>query len=179
MLPVYNFNPDLVDPYRDLSYAYLDNPYLHLRPQSGAVRPPTPIPDTDLAFTPISQQLIYPATRRVDPNPTPDPNMLDYYAATSQPLFPTPSELLSNINHQHPSCTRDVSEPRPYMQPSPPPPQTSRQQSPAADTSTAPLSSAVNKTESQRKARQRAIADEIGFNPTDPYAFRLPLRSRS
>lgn len=205
MLPVYNFYPNnsdlvdasLVDPalhtYRhdglSLSYSYLDNPYLaipqhvhspvplHLR-QSDPVRHPTPAPDTDLSFTPISQQLIYPSTRRIDPSPpaphsTP-PAMLDFYAATSQQLFPTPSELLSNINHTQQPCQRDICESRPYMQPSPPPPQTSRQQSPDVDTSIAPLNGAVNKTESQRKARQRAMAEEIGFTPTDPYVFRLP-----
>ncbi|KAG8219865.1 hypothetical protein J3R82DRAFT_844 [Butyriboletus roseoflavus] len=52
----------------------------------------------------------------------------------SQPLFPTPSELL---NH------RDQ---------------------PPDDAAVQP----VNKSESQRKARQRAIAEEIGFTPTDP-----------
>lgn len=98
--------------------------------------------DTDLSYTPISQQLVYP--RRTDP-------VLDYYP---QPLFPTPSELLSNITNPPDS--------RVY---SPPPPQTSRHQSPDPDTAAAP---AVNKSESQRKARQRAIAEEIGFTPTDP-----------
>jgi hypothetical protein len=202
MLPAYNFYPNnsdlvdasLVDPtYRhdglSLGYSYLDNPYLaipqvhspvplHHRPPSDSVRPRTPAPYTDLSFTPISQQLVYPATRRIDPNPpaphsTP-PSMLDFYAATSQQLFPTPSELLSNINHPQQSCQRDISESHPYIH-SPPPPQTSRQQSPEADASTAPLNSAVNKTESQRKARQRAMAEEIGFTPTDPYVSRLPF----
>lgn len=67
----------------------------------------------------------------------------------SQQLFPTPSELLSNISH--------VIDSRPYI-PSPPPPRHSP-----------PINNAVTKTESQRKARQRALAEEIGFNPTDPY----------
>ena len=171
-----------------LSYSYVDNPYLpipqqvhspvplHLRPQSGPVRHPTPAPDTDLSFTPISQQLVYPSARRIDPSPpAPHGGMLDFYAATSQQLFPTPSELLSNINHPQQSYQRDISESRPYTQPSPPPPHTNRQQSPDADPSTAPLNGAVNKTESQRKARQRAIAEEIGFTPTDPCVFRLPF----
>lgn len=83
------------------------------------------------------------------------PDMLDYYPA-AQPLFPTPSELLSNICHPQPHC--DIIEHRP-------PPHTDH----AATTH-----NAVNKTESQRKARQRAIAEEIGFTPTDPY---VPSRS--
>lgn len=206
MLPVYHFphNTDLidaslVDPYLDdptlsLNYPYLDNSYLHVsqqvhspvplhpRPQSDTARLPTPVHESNLSYTPISQQLVYPIIRRTDPSPpvlhpadiTP-PSMLDYYVATSQQLFPTPSELLSNINHRQQSHQRDVAESRPYIQPSPPPPppQTSRQQSPD-DSSTAPLNSAINKTESQRKARQRAIAEEIGFTPTDPYVPRLP-----
>ncbi|KAF8446003.1 hypothetical protein L210DRAFT_905867 [Boletus edulis BED1] len=160
MLPAYNFYPnnDLLDP----SYPYLEHTYLPLHFRDP-VRLPTPVPDADLSFTPISQQLIYPTARRVV-----GPAELDYYNATSQHLFPTPSELLSNISHRRQSCPRDISEPRPYVQPSPPPPQTSRQQSPDADTSAAPLNTSVTKTESQRKARQRAIAEEIGFTPTDP-----------
>ncbi|KAH0838354.1 hypothetical protein J3R83DRAFT_6634 [Lanmaoa asiatica] len=168
------------------TYPYLDNSYLAIPqqvhspvplhfsyplPQSDTARPPTPVPDTALSLTPISQPFIYPATRRTDPSPpvphsadSTTPSMLDYYPAPSQHLFPTPSELLSNINQ---SCQRDVSEARPFVHPSPPPPQTTRRQSPD-DSSTAPLNSAVNKTESQRKARQRAIAQEIGFTPTDP-----------
>ncbi|KAF8140197.1 hypothetical protein EV363DRAFT_1426621 [Boletus edulis] len=136
MLPAYNFYPnnDLLDP----SYPYLEHTYLPLHFRDP-VRLPTPVPDADLSFTPISQQLIYPTARRVH-------------------LFPTPSELLSNISHRRQSCPRDISEPRP----------TSRQQSPDADTSAAPLNTSVTKTESQRKARQRAIAEEIGFTPTDP-----------
>ncbi|KAN0100678.1 hypothetical protein V8E55_000662 [Tylopilus felleus] len=167
MLPAYTFcpnNSDLVD--ASAVDHYPQHPiYLDIPPP--LLRPPTPFPDTDLAFTPISQHLVYPTTRRVDPNHTQD-SMLDYYATTSQHLFPTPSELLSNINHRPQPCPRDISESRPYVQPSPPPPQTRRQQTPDAGTTTAPLNNAVNKTESQRKARQRAIAEEIGFNPTDP-----------
>ena len=170
MLPAYTFcpnNSDLVD--ASAVDHYPQHPiYLDIPPP--LLRPPTPFPDTDLAFTPISQHL---TTRRVDPNHTQD-SMLDYYATTSQHLFPTPSELLSNINHRPQPCPRDISESRPYGQPSPPPPQTRRQQTPDAGTTTAPLNNAVNKTESQRKARQRAIAEEIGFNPTDPYVSRLP-----
>lgn len=186
-----------IQPTLSLGYSYLDNPYLAIpqqlnspvplhrpRPQSDPARPPTPVQDTSLSFTPISQQLVYPATRHIVPSPpvphgadsTP-PCMLDYYAATSQQLFPTPSELLSNINHRQQPCQHDVPESRPYIQPPPPPPQTSRQQSPD-DSSPAPLHSVLNKTESQRKARQRAIAEEIGFTPTDPYVFRTPF-SRS
>ncbi|KAI9572908.1 hypothetical protein HD554DRAFT_1386144 [Boletus coccyginus] len=187
MLPVYSFctpNSDFVDPSfvdpddpaLSLTYPYpflaapqVHSPLpLHLRSQSASARPPTPVTDADLSFTPISQQLVYPATRHIDPSPPAEapPTMLDYYAATSQQLFPTPSELLSNINLNHrQSCQRHVSD---YRQPSPPPPQASRQPSPDPDTSTAPPNNTLNKTESQRKARQRAIAEEIGFTPTDP-----------
>ena len=115
-------------------------------------------PSPDFAFTPISHQLVYP-TRSTD-------QVLDYYPATSQPLFPTPSELLSNISHTR----HDVVDSTPYM-PSPPPPHTSNQQAPEDACTSA---NSLNKTESQRKARQRAIAEEIGFTPTDPYV--LPPR---
>lgn len=176
MLPIYTdlADPSFADPYRQHSlddpiqptlsfaYSYPDNPYLPLpRPHPDPARPPTP----DLSFTPISQQLVH---QRVDSADTTPQSVLDYYAATSQQLFPTPSELLSNINHRQQPCQRDVSDSRPYIQPSPPPPRTSRHQSPD-DASAPPLNSAVNKSESQRKARQRAIAQEIGFTPTDPY----------
>ncbi|KAG9314418.1 hypothetical protein JVU11DRAFT_5215 [Chiua virens] len=153
-MSTFNFCPsnsdlvdDLVDP-SHYAYSFLDNPYLQRH-----ARPPTPIPSFP--------HLGYPPTRRSVSTPN---TGLDYYPAASQPLFPTPSELLSDINQRH---QPDVpgSDSRSYL-PSPPPPQTSKHQSPVDITM--PSNTVVNKTESQRKARQRAIAEEIGFTPTDP-----------
>ena len=174
---MYNFNTDLYpldDP--TLDYPYQDNTYLpipHPRPHSDSARPTTPAHLSNI----FSHQPIYPSTRRADPSPSADSSVLDYYPATPQHLFPTPSELLSNINHPQHSAHRDIVDSCPYI-PSPPPPQTSRQHSPDdTTTSTPPISNAVNKTESQRKARQRAIAEEIGFTPTDPYVSRMSFPS--
>jgi len=64
------------------------------------------------------------------------------YAYHPQMLVPTPSELLGAI--------------------APPPPPIPRR---------APPEPTANRTETQRRARQRAVAEEIGFVPTDPYVL--------
>ncbi|KAI6133118.1 hypothetical protein EDD16DRAFT_1699255 [Pisolithus croceorrhizus] len=66
------------------------------------------------------------------------------FTDTPQTIIPTPSDLLS-------SSTVEPDKPKP---PRPDP--------------LLPDSGLVNKTETQRKARQRAVAEEIGFVPTDP-----------
>lgn len=68
------------------------------------------------------------------------------FTDTPQTLIPTPSDLLSS------SSSYSLDKPKP----------------PRSDLP--PLDAAlINKTETQRKARQRAVAEEIGFVPTDPY----------
>ncbi|KAG1744898.1 hypothetical protein EDD22DRAFT_958579 [Suillus occidentalis] len=89
--------------------------------------------------------------------PAANTDILDYYAHAPQLLFPTPSELLTDLST--PSAPIATSLP------------TQREQSQTSERSTeAPVSTPPNtsKTESQRKARQRAVAEEIGFIPTDP-----------
>ncbi|KAI6047580.1 hypothetical protein EDC04DRAFT_2918703 [Pisolithus marmoratus] len=67
------------------------------------------------------------------------------FTDTPQTLIPTPSDLLSS------SSSYSIDKPKP----------------PRSDLP--PLDAAlINKTETQRKARQRAVAEEIGFVPTDP-----------
>ena len=88
---------------------------------------------------------------------------LDYYTNSPQLLFQTPSELLTNLS----AATAPMSTGLPFTSVHP----TRRVQSQSSGRSIdAPISPprAVNKAESQRKARQRAIAEEIGFIPTDP-----------
>ncbi|KAH7883650.1 hypothetical protein F5I97DRAFT_1782108, partial [Phlebopus sp. FC_14] len=74
-----------------------------------------------------------------------------------QLLFPTPSELLTDLAASAP-LPRPPSRSEPHLDHTPL--QSSPQHSPDP-----PL---ANKSESQRKARQRAVAEEIGFTPTDP-----------
>ncbi|KAF8843976.1 hypothetical protein BDN67DRAFT_1000510 [Paxillus ammoniavirescens] len=169
-----------IEPGLALNYTYLDTPYLsshhmaqlhspvplhlsHSLPQSDTLRHGQATPMTN-TFPPAVQS-----------TPSTAPNMLDYYAAAPQLLFPTPSELLTDLAsasvspssyHRLPSHQQGLPEIQSHTQ-SPPLSQTSRQQTPE-DASTVPPGSAANKTESQRKARQRAVAEEIGFTPTDP-----------
>ncbi|KAI6153531.1 hypothetical protein BKA82DRAFT_22829 [Pisolithus tinctorius] len=77
------------------------------------------------------------------PPPQPEQPTTHMFTDTPQTLIPTPSDLL----HHH-SALDKPKHPLP---------------------STSDLDAAlVNKTETQRKARQRAVAEEIGFVPTDP-----------
>ncbi|KAG2159932.1 uncharacterized protein EDB93DRAFT_1052351, partial [Suillus bovinus] len=88
-------------------------------------------------------------------------DILDYYANAPQLLFPTPSELLTDLSTSSVPISSSSSLPHP----------TQREQSQSSERSNEHPASAVpntSKTESQRKARQRAVAEEIGFIPTDP-----------
>lgn len=86
------------------------------------------------------------------PPPQPEQPPTHMFTDTPQTLIPTPSDLL----HRH-----SLDKPK---HPLPP---------------TSDLDAAlVNKTETQRKARQRAVAEEIGFVPTDPYVWTIPLPYR-
>ncbi|KAF9229350.1 hypothetical protein BS17DRAFT_743325 [Gyrodon lividus] len=183
------------EPSLALNYTYLDTSYVssqsmsqlhspvplhlsHLLPQTNTLHQATP----GLSVPAISQQqIIYPSTpidtshSAVQSAASIAPNPVDYYAATPQLLFPTPSELLTDLasvsvspssHHRLQSHHRGLPEIRSHTR-SPRPPQTSRHQTPEAAYPVPPAST-VNKTESQRKARQRAVAEEIGFTPTDP-----------
>lgn len=87
------------------------------------------------------------------PPPQPEQPTTHMFTDTPQTLIPTPSDLL----HHH-SALDKPKHPLP---------------------STSDLDAAlVNKTETQRKARQRAVAEEIGFVPTDPYVWTIPLPFR-
>lgn len=100
-------------------------------------------------------QVAYPPA--VNQAPAANTDILDYYANAPQLLFPTPSELLTDLST--PSAQIATSLP------------TQREQSQTSERSTEPPVSTppnTSKTESQRKARQRAVAEEIGFIPTDP-----------
>ncbi|KAG1755215.1 uncharacterized protein EDB91DRAFT_280448 [Suillus paluster] len=93
---------------------------------------------------------------------TTNTNILDYYANAPQLLFPTPSELLTDLSTASTPISTALSSSLPSAQ---------REQSQSSEHSDeAPASAAptTSKTESQRKARQRAVAEEIGFIPTDP-----------
>ncbi|KIJ68376.1 hypothetical protein HYDPIDRAFT_24663 [Hydnomerulius pinastri MD-312] len=177
-------------PYHAVSYlpsqpmAQLHAPIpLHLSqglPQTGTSRQVTPMSNTCHPTPVSSQQLVHPPSHndlgRAEMHGTSTaPHLLDYYAAAPQLLFPTPSELLTDLtatsafgpNHQQQQArtqTLHQSESGAHVQAqSISPPQTSRQPTPEG-----PLNNAINKSESQRKARQRAVAEEIGFTPTDP-----------
>ncbi|KAI6007355.1 hypothetical protein EDD15DRAFT_49700 [Pisolithus albus] len=74
------------------------------------------------------------------------------FTDTPQTLIPTPSDLLTSSPYGG-----DLDKPKP---PRPDP--------------LLPDAEPINKTETQRKARQRAVAEEIGFVPTDPYVSTIP-----
>ncbi|KAF9242876.1 hypothetical protein BU15DRAFT_72526 [Melanogaster broomeanus] len=138
----------------------------------------------------ISHQLSYPSAR-TDTNAVATqttnssaPSMFDYYAAAPQQLFPTPAELLTGLtstsmsapshHRQHSQQSQQSHQPHqraitevPLHTQSPPPPQISGRHIPE-ESSTFPPDGVLNKADSQRKARQRAIANEVGFMPTDP-----------
>ncbi|KAG2154912.1 hypothetical protein DEU56DRAFT_878272 [Suillus clintonianus] len=119
----------------------------------NASRQPTP-PYVEQPY--YDHQIPYPPSVPQSAN-TSNPNILDYYANAPQLLFPTPSELLTDLS------TTSV----PISATSLPQREQSQSSEHSADP---PVSAAPNtsKTESQRKARQRAVAEEIGFIPTDP-----------
>lgn len=66
--------------------------------------------------------------------------ILDVYVNAPQLTFPTPSELLTELTARDTAATQVRVEPEPEK-----------------------------KNETQRKARQRAVAESIGFQPTDPW----------
>jgi hypothetical protein len=90
----------------------------------------------------------------------------DYFTNSAQFLFPTPSELLKNISAA--STPIFSALPSSLAHPTQRAHSQSTEHSIGTPASTAPAPKTVNKAESQRKARQRAIAEEIGFVPTDP-----------
>ena len=94
---------------------------------------------------------------------TSNTNVHDYYTNAPQSLFPTPSELLTDLSAA--SAPISTVLPPSLAHPTQRAHSQSSEHSIEAPTSVAP---AANKAESQRKARQRAIAEEIGFIPTDP-----------
>lgn len=105
----------------------------------------------------------YPQATLLSTSTTTNTNSLDYYTNAPQFLFPTPSELLTDLS--------TASVPTSTVFPSPLARTTQRVHSQSTEHSAeAPASPAppANKAENQRKARQRAIAEEIGFIPTDP-----------
>lgn len=102
-----------------------------------------------------------------DSKPT-DPteeNPLDVYLDAPQVLFPTPSELLTDLN------TRSEASARAETQPA--------EKSPASSSSTSSSSSALGKRKrearekpenlNQRKAYFRSVSENVGFTITDPY----------
>ncbi|KAG2350432.1 hypothetical protein BDR05DRAFT_1054551 [Suillus weaverae] len=106
--------------------------------------------------------LPYPPSLNQAPPPptTTSTDILDYYANAPQLLFPTPSELLTDLSTPSAQISTTLSSSLHH-----PTQSQSTERSDEAPVSTAPNTS---KTESQRKARQRAVAEEIGFIPTDP-----------
>jgi hypothetical protein len=150
-----------------LNFSYQSYDYSDTQAQLQLHAPvPVQVPYGPPQVANSSRQITPPYTAYYDnhvaypPSVTPaaDTNILDYYANAPQMLFPTPSELLT-----------DLSTPTAQISATSLP--TQREQSQTSERSIeAPVSTPPNtsKTESQRKARQRAVAEEIGFIPTDP-----------
>ncbi len=97
--------------------------------------------------------------------PTEEENPLDVYLEAPQVLFPTPSELLTDLN------TRSEVSARAEAQPT--------EKSLASSSPTSSSSSALGKRKrearekpenlNQRKAYFRSVSDNVGFTITDPY----------
>ncbi|OAX42387.1 hypothetical protein K503DRAFT_710765 [Rhizopogon vinicolor AM-OR11-026] len=87
----------------------------------------------------------------------------DYYTNAPQYLFPTPSELLTDLSADSAPISTALHSPLAH-----PTQRAHSQSSERGIEAPAPARPAASKAESQRKARQRAIAEEIGFTPTDP-----------
>jgi hypothetical protein len=149
------------DPSIALNYSYQSYDYSETQAQLHLHAPvPVPVSYGPPHLANSSRQITPPYIEQTYyDNHVPPPantNILDYYANAPQLLFPTPSELLT-----------DLSTPSAQISTLP----TQREQSQTSERSTEPPVSTppnTSKTESQRKARQRAVAEEIGFIPTDP-----------
>lgn len=111
-----------------------------------------------------SETLLYPCIDTPHAGISP----LEYYPTQTQLLFPTPSELLCSTRPLLDSLqlTAPLALPQPTSTSTPTPAPASTPASPSVHLPTADVP--PPKTETQRKARQRAVAEEIGFTPTDP-----------
>ncbi|PIL31610.1 hypothetical protein GSI_06312 [Ganoderma sinense ZZ0214-1] len=107
--------------------------------------------------------------------PTEEENPLDIYLDAPQVLFPTPSELLTDLN------TRSEVSARAEAQPS--------EKSPTVSSSGSSSSSALGKRKrearekpenlNQRKAYFRSVSDNVGFTITDPDTITSHDKKRS
>jgi hypothetical protein len=162
-------------PIHDQSYDYSDTQtQIHLHAPVPVPVPygPPHVANSSRQITPpyvdqtyYDQHVPYPPSLNQAPPPTTTANtdILDYYANAPQLLFPTPSELLTDLSTPSAPISATLSSSLSHP--------TQREQSQSSERSNeTPASAAPNtsKTESQRKARQRAVAEEIGFIPTDP-----------
>ncbi|KAH7931059.1 hypothetical protein BV22DRAFT_26012 [Leucogyrophana mollusca] len=140
-------------PYQPI--VYQQQPHLHAPVPLLPQYPPQPATRQDTPVISQPEHVLYP------------PAALDYYESGPQLLFPTPSELLTDLAALD-AQSRVTDPPQAASQPpTASPSQTLVDPSePSSESSSAVPS--VTKTESQRKARQRAVAEEIGFTPTDP-----------
>lgn len=96
---------------------------------------------------------------------TEEENPLDIYLDAPQVLFPTPSELLTDLNTRSDVSTRAEAQPS--------------EKSPTSSSSTSSSSPALGKRKrearekhenlNQRKAYFRSVSDNVGFTITDPY----------
>lgn len=159
------------------SYDYSDTqvqPELHLHTPVPVPYGPPHVPHFSRQITPpyveqtyYDHHVPYPASlNQAHPQSTTiNTDILNYYANAPQLLFPTPSELLTDLSTPSAQIPPTLSASSSLSH------QTQREQSQSSERSTEPPTSAApntSKTESQRKARQRAVAEEIGFIPTDP-----------
>lgn len=97
--------------------------------------------------------------------PTGEENPLDIYLDAPQVLFPTPSELLTDLNTRSDVGTRTEAQPL--------------EKSPTSSSSTSSSSPTLGKRKrearekhenlNQRKAYFRSVSNNVGFTITDPY----------
>ncbi|KAI0931956.1 hypothetical protein AcW2_000720 [Taiwanofungus camphoratus] len=141
---------------------------------SALISPATPLPSalpSPADPTRRSSQpdaLVHPVVAEQSP--------LDYYGSVPQVIFPTPSELLTELNareHDAPSSSVSASDARA-------PASAAAAAAAAASTGASKKGKAsVKQPETQRKAYFRAVAESIGFTPTDPDTIKSHDKKRS
>ncbi|KAH9837099.1 uncharacterized protein C8Q71DRAFT_585337 [Rhodofomes roseus] len=179
-VPVSPFST-LISPVSPISQAASDS----------APAPPLPAESNDAnvrTVSPTSTPPMVPSAPAVSPSTTAAPvtaeqSPLEYYGNATQVMFPTPSELLTELS------ARDVAGTggEPSRKASVSGPSAPQVNVPAASVKVSKIKESVDaapvpakaQPETQRKAYFRRVAEAVGFNPTDPDSITSHDKKRS
>ena len=123
-------------------------------------------PTTDQSVTAPISPPSEPNTQHLEEKPVPPNNPLDMYLDAPQEFFPTPSELLADMNARDQAARSDT-EPSDTSSAKSATPSAKRKREPS------PKPENLN----QRKAYFRAVSDNVGFTITDPSVYLVDLRT--